>query len=70
MARQSRTEDPLLTTATVCRELDRGTVTLWRWERDGILPPATIIAGRKHWRRSEIEAVKQGDGSARNVVAV
>ena len=33
--------------------------TILRWERDGLLPPAVKINGRKHWRLSELEAAER-----------
>lgn len=28
---------------------NRSKVTIWRWEREGVLPAATRINGRKFW---------------------
>jgi hypothetical protein len=33
--------------------------TILRWERDGVLPPAVWINGRKHWRLSELERLER-----------
>lgn len=44
--------DALITSATATA-LAGGIsqMTLWRWTRDGIIPPPTLIRGRKYWRR-------------------
>jgi predicted site-specific integrase-resolvase len=43
-------------------------ITVWRWERDGLLPPATIIGGKKYWKDSDINALENGDGTTRRTV--
>lgn len=51
--------DPLLPAIEVRRELgDVSEVTLWRWEKWGVLPPAVRIRSRKYWRKSVVEALK------------
>jgi hypothetical protein len=39
--------------------------TILRWERAGVLPPAVWIAGRKHWRLSELEQAERAGMGAR-----
>lgn len=56
--------DPLVSAVDARKEMGNPSpVTFWRWERDGILPPARRINGRKFWRRSEIEKVKAGEAA-------
>ncbi len=51
--------DTLVASTDVRREFGNITdVTLWRWERDGVIPPALRIRGRKFWRRSTLERLK------------
>lgn len=50
--------DPLVPAREVSKELGKSSVTLWRMERDGILPRAHRIRGRKSWLRSEIDKLK------------
>jgi len=50
--------DPLINSAEVRRVFgDISHTTLWRWERDNVLPQPTRIRNRKYWRRSEIIAL-------------
>lgn len=57
--KSSTPQDPLVVSTAVRNELGGiSDVTLWRWERDGLLPPARRLNGRKYWLKSEIEAVK------------
>jgi len=57
--------DPLVDARTAGAEFGgKSVVTIWRWEKQGILPPARRINGRKFWRRSEIEQVKTGETAA------
>lgn len=47
--------DPLIPSCNVRLELGGiSYTTLWRWERDDVLPPPVRIRGRKYWRRSTI----------------
>lgn len=64
----TRTSDPLVTTGAVRRELgDVSSMTVWRWQKSGILPKPSKINGRKYWKKSEIEAVKVGMASTGEV---
>ena len=52
-------EDPLITARRFRQECgDVSNVTLWRWERDGVIPPATRINNRKYWLRSVAQKIK------------
>lgn len=47
---------PLLSASQVREHLGGiSGVTLWRWERDGIMPPAMRIGGRKYWPVSAVD---------------
>ena len=54
-------EDHLMPAREFRRELgDVSGVTLWRWERDGVIPPAVRIKNRKYWLRSVAQKIKRG----------
>jgi predicted site-specific integrase-resolvase len=36
-------------TRDMCADFGVSPVTIWRWERDGILPPSKKINGQKTW---------------------
>ena len=56
MNQAAKYSDDLITSAEVRRAFgDISHTTLWRWERDELLPPPT--RNRKYWRRSEIIAL-------------
>ena len=45
--------DPLISSAEIRRQLgDVSDMTIWRWEKAGILPEPIKINGRKYWRQS------------------
>ncbi|MBR0660470.1 helix-turn-helix domain-containing protein [Neoroseomonas oryzicola] len=49
-------KEPLLLTAPeVAQIFGIGVRTLWNWERDGILRPATRICGRRYYARADVE---------------
>jgi predicted DNA-binding transcriptional regulator AlpA len=52
--------DPMLTPAHVCKELGISAPTLSRWEANGTIPKGVVLGGKKRWRRSVIEAAKDG----------
>lgn len=57
----SQDYDPLITATEARKECgDVSGVTFWRWERDGVIPPAIRINKRKYWPRSVIQRVKTG----------
>ena len=39
-------------------------MTVWRWRKEGILPPPTVIRGRNYWPASVIERLLQGEPAA------
>lgn len=58
---KAKQSDEELITASAARA-ELGNVsesTIWRWERDGILPLAKRINKRKFWLRSEIAELKR-----------
>lgn len=57
--------DPMLTPAQVCQELGISAPTLTRWEANGTVPKGVVLGGKKRWRRSVIEAVKDGAATSR-----
>ena len=51
--------DPLIPAVKVRLELGGiSDVTLWRWEKNGVIPPAVKINKRKYWRSSVIQGLK------------
>ncbi|GEM_PF-1550530 len=50
--------DNLVRAAMVADEFGVSRVTLWRWERDGILPRAHRINNQKYYLRTAIEMLK------------
>jgi len=47
----------LITSAAACALAGAiSGMTLWRWERDGVIPAPTVIRGRKFWNRAEFLA--------------
>ncbi len=51
--------DPLIPARKLGEDLGNvSDVTLWRWEKKGILPPAVRINGRKYWRQSVAQKIK------------
>jgi predicted DNA-binding transcriptional regulator AlpA len=43
----------------VCAHFGISSVTTWRWERDGKLPPSQYINGQKVWRVREIQQAEE-----------
>jgi hypothetical protein len=54
-----KAEDEFLPTRKVRARYHTTDRTILRWERDGVLPPAVKINGRKHWRLSELERAER-----------
>jgi predicted DNA-binding transcriptional regulator AlpA len=52
------TTDPLIPSAQVRREFGISRTTLWRWERDGILPRAHRIKNQRFFPRSALDALR------------
>jgi predicted DNA-binding transcriptional regulator AlpA len=50
--------DNLVRATRVAQEFGISRVTLWRWERDGLLPPAYRINNRKYYPRTALDALK------------
>jgi len=50
--------DALVRATPVAQEFGISRVTLWRWERDGLLPPAYRINNRKYYPRTVLDALK------------
>lgn len=47
--------NPLLSNSDVAQLLGRSSITIYRWRRDGILPPPVMVNGRSiGWRQSDI----------------
>ncbi len=64
----SITDDPLIHDSEL-RRIAGGvsSMTIWRWRKAGILPPALVINGRNYSRKSVIDdalsrAISQADG--------
>lgn len=57
------TQGRLLAARAVRERLgDVSDMTLWRWQRDGILPQPVKINGRNYWPESAIAAVVERAG--------
>ena len=54
-----KVEDEFLPTREVRARYHKTERTILRWERDGVLPPAVWINGRKHWRLSALEQAER-----------
>lgn len=53
--------DPIIRKTQLAKELGITRVTLWRYIRDGIIPRPVKIGPRlEGWRRSTVEAIKDG----------
>lgn len=50
--------DNLIRAAIAADEFGISRVTLWRWERDGILPRAHRINNQKYYPRTVLESLK------------
>lgn len=51
--------DPLIPASKVRKDLgDVSDVTLWRWEKSGVIPPPVRINDRKYWRQSVVQKIK------------
>jgi hypothetical protein len=48
-------QPPIISRAKFARQIGRTPLTLWRWERDGILDPAINIASKPFYTRDAIE---------------
>ena len=58
MNQQSFATDPLVSQTSVKKQLgDVIDMTMWRWRRQGILPPPIVINTRNYWRQSQIDAI-------------
>lgn len=47
----------LLNSARICDVFGVTKMTLWRWQRNGLLPKPTRIAGRNYWPANTVEKV-------------
>lgn len=57
--RESPNYDPLLCASDVRKECGNiSEVTLWRWEKQGVISPPVRINDRKYWRRSVVQKLK------------
>lgn len=52
--------DILITRKEACKILDRNPTTLWRWNRDGILKPASRSNKRIMYRKGDVEKILYG----------
>jgi predicted site-specific integrase-resolvase len=59
-----QTEKRFLTRADVGQVFGRSSMTLWRWERAGLLKPVRIL-GKPYYRAEDIEALAQHGDAAR-----
>ncbi len=51
-------DDPLVSRPNARKALgDPSAMTIWRWEKKGILPEPIMICGRAYYRRSQLNAV-------------
>lgn len=50
--------DNLVRATEVAQEFGISRVTLWRWERDGLLPRAHRINNRKYYSRTALDQLK------------
>lgn len=48
-------EPTFLPAAEVARIFGIGLRTLWNWERDGVLRPATRVRGRRYYARADVK---------------
>lgn len=48
-------QPPIISRAKFARQIGRTTLTLWRWERAGILDPAFNLCGKPFYKRESIE---------------
>ncbi len=55
---QQQSADSLIRAAIVANEFGVSRVTLWRWERDGLLPRAHRINNQKYYPRAAVETLK------------
>lgn len=54
---QKSKEKPLtVNSVKLAKELNVSPVTIWRWKRDGKLPPHFHLNGRPVWKLEDIEA--------------
>lgn len=63
--------DNLVRATVVAEEFGISRVTLWRWERDGLLPRAHRINNRKYYSRIALDELKTAaakPGGARSTV--
>jgi hypothetical protein len=63
-------DDPFLPTRKLRARYSKTDRTIRRWERDGVLPPAIKICGRKHWRLSDLERAERNVMDKRNSIIV
>lgn len=50
--------DTLIRATRVAQEFGVSRVTLWRWERDGLLPRAHRINNQKYFPRAALDAIR------------
>jgi hypothetical protein len=48
-------DSPLISRAAFARGVGRTAVTVWRWERNGMIDPAINLCGRPYYSREAIE---------------
>ena len=49
--------------ATLCAHICIGERTLDAWVREGLLPPARLVKGKRMWKWTEVERCLEGDAS-------
>lgn len=54
--------DPLTSKKLLAEELGVNLSTLWRWEKDGVIPKSVRIGGRVGWPRSVLRKWKIEQG--------
>ncbi|MBL4928916.1 helix-turn-helix transcriptional regulator [Fuscibacter oryzae] len=51
-----QTASSFMTVKEVAGHFNAGVSTIWRWVKNGDLPPPVKIGGSTRWRRADIEA--------------
>jgi hypothetical protein len=57
----SPTRSKIISRAQASVKYQRSPTTMWRDEREGLIPPATRIRNRKFWIEAELDAAYLGE---------
>lgn len=52
----STVDDTLITAAQLRELIPVSSMTIWRWQKLGLMPAPVVIRRRNYWRSSEISA--------------